>query len=137
VSERLQLYSRLDRLENEQEISEFIKGLSDRFGALPKEVDELIETVRLRWLAQELGCEKLIIKNTSMKCYLLPSSNETYYQSDVFGNIINFVSRNPARCQLKETKKRLLLMVADIETIVDAYQVLASMKKLNVSGIAQ
>ncbi len=137
VSERLQLYSRLDRLENEEQITEFIGGLADRFGPLPKEVDELIETVRLRWLAQELGCEKLIIKNTSMKCYLLPSTNETYYQSDVFGNIINFVSRNPARCQLKETKKRLLLIVADIETIVDAYQVLASMKKLNVSGIAQ
>ena len=137
VSERLQLYSKLDRLESEEEISEFTKSLSDRFGSLPKEVSELIETVRLRWLAQDLGCEKLVIKNTSMKCYLLPSSNETYYQSNVFGNILNFVSKNPTRCQLKETKKRLLLVVADIESIADAHNVLGAMKKINVSGITQ
>jgi transcription-repair coupling factor (superfamily II helicase) len=117
VSERLQLYSRLDNLTNETEISEFCKAMSDRFGPLPIEVLDLIETVRLRWLAQGLGFEKLVIKNETVKCYLLPSDNETYYKSEVFGKILAFVSSHSQRCRLKEIRKRLLLVISEVEGI--------------------
>lgn len=124
VSERLQLYSSLDNLANEGEITSFEKSLIDRFGAYPPEVTNLIETVRLRWQAQELGCEKLIIKNEQMKCYLFPSSHETYYQSEVFGIILAFVSKYPRMCQLKETKKRIMLIIQEIDSIGKALQIL-------------
>ena len=124
VSERLQLYSKLDSLQTEEEIQTFEEALKDRFGDFPVEVHDLIETVRLRWLAQDLGCEKLIIKNESMKCYLFPSTNETYYQSEVFGKILAYVTRNPKKCQLKETKKRILLIISEISSIDEAYQIL-------------
>ncbi len=124
VSERLQLYSKLDNLQSEDEIAAFENALQDRFGPPPSEVRDLIETVRLRWLAQELGCEKLVIRNESMKCYLFPSTHETYYQSQVFGKILAFVTGRPRSCQLKETKKRILFMVSEIDSVDSAYRVL-------------
>ena len=124
VSERLQLYSRLDSLSEEQSISDFCKDLADRFGPLPNEVLDLIETVRLRWIAQGLGIEKLVIKNETAKCYLMPSDNETYYKSEVFGKILTFVSSHSKRCRLKETKKRLLLEISEIVGIRNAKEVL-------------
>lgn len=124
VSERLQLYRRLDNLSNEQEVQKFSEDMTDRFGSLPMEVLDLIETVRLRWLSQDLGCEKLVLKNETLKCYLLPSTNETYYKSEVFGKILTFVSGNPARCQLKETRSRLLLVIRQVEGIGMAKELL-------------
>ena len=126
VSERLQLYSRLDNLSDEAEIKQYGTDLTDRFGSIPKEVLELIETVRLRWTAQRLGCEKLILKNQTLKCHLFPSDNETYYKSEVFGKILAFVSTNPARCQLKETRNRLLLIISQVAGIQEAKTLLSS-----------
>ncbi len=129
VSERLQLYSRLDNLHREEELASFKGSLEDRFGKIPPEVHNLIETVRLRWLAEEMGCEKLVIKNQSMKCYLLPSSNQSYYQSAVFGEILKFVSLHPSRCRLKETKKRILLIISNVDDIKMAMGVLKAIGK--------
>jgi len=129
VSERLQLYSRLDNLTGESQISEFCEAMADRFGPLPIEVLDLIETVRLRWLAQELGCEKLVIKNETVKCYLFPSDNETYYQSEVFGKILAFVSSHSQRCQLKETRKRLVLVISEVEGIRKTKDILSKINQ--------
>ena len=129
VSERLQLYSRLDNLKDETEISTFTDSLEDRFGPMPEEVLNLVETVRLRWLAQDLGCEKLVLKNATIKCHLLPSKNETYYQSDVFGRILSFVSANPNRCRLKETSKRLILIISEVGGIGEAKDLLTEINK--------
>jgi len=124
VSERLQLYSKLDNLSDEAEIAAFTGAMTDRFGPIPAEVMDLIETVRLRWTAQDLGCEKLVLKNSTLKCHLLRSDNETYYKSDVFGKVLGFVSAHPQQCRLKETKNRLLLIVKDIKGIGEARNLL-------------
>jgi transcription-repair coupling factor (superfamily II helicase) len=131
----LQLYSRLDNLSDETEISKFCEAMADRFGPLPIEVLDLVETVRLRWLAQSLGCEKLIIKNETVKCYLLPSDNETYYQSEMFGKILAFVSSHSQRCRLKETQKRLVLVISEVEGIRKAKDILYQIDqpKINIT----
>ena len=129
VSERLQLYSRLDNLSDEAEIKKYGADITDRFGPTPKEVLDLIETVRLRWIAQRLGCEKLILKNQTLKCHLFPSENETYYKSEVFGKILAFVSKHPARCQLKETRNRLLLIVSEVAGIQEAKALLSDIDR--------
>jgi transcription-repair coupling factor (superfamily II helicase) len=55
ISERLQLYSRLDNIKNEDQLKEFTDEVKDRFGPLPIQTEELINTVRLRWLGERLG----------------------------------------------------------------------------------
>jgi transcription-repair coupling factor (superfamily II helicase) len=128
ISERLGLYSKLDALENEEELDKFGQMLQDRFGPPPQAVQDLMETVRLRWQAEELGIEKLVLKASQMKCYLLPSSKEAYYSSAIFGNMMKFVQIHPKTCKIKEHKNRLILSVDQVLSIQKAQHLLREMK---------
>jgi transcription-repair coupling factor (superfamily II helicase) len=102
--------------------------LQDRFGPAPQAVQDLMETVRLRWQAEELGIEKLVLKASQMKCYLLPSSKEAYYSSAIFGNMMKFVQIHPKTCKIKEHKNRLILSVDQVKNIQKAQHLLREMK---------
>jgi transcription-repair coupling factor (superfamily II helicase) len=128
ISERLGLYSKLDALENEDELDKFGQMLQDRFGPPPQAVQDLMETVRLRWQAEELGIEKLVLKASQMKCYLLPSSKEAYYSSAIFGSMMKFVQIHPKTCKIKEHKNRLILSVDQVLSIQKAQHLLREMK---------
>ena len=56
---RLGLYRRLARLVDQAEIEAFATELIDRFGALPAEVENLLEIVALKRLCREAGVERL------------------------------------------------------------------------------
>jgi len=129
ISERLSLYSTIDNIKNDTELTEFIKGLTDRFGPLPKEVVDLTETIKLRWLAQELGFEKLTIKNDVMRCQFVPSENTAYYTSDVFGNMLTFVQTHSKHCKMKEINKRLILIISEIKSVEKALYILKDIQK--------
>ena len=128
ISERLGLYSKLDGLEKEEELDQFGQMLQDRFGPAPPAVQDLMETVRLRWQAEALGIEKLVLKASQMKCYLLPSSKESFYNSFVFGNMMKFVQQHPKSCKIKEHKNRLILSVDQVLSIQKAQHLLREMK---------
>lgn len=127
TTERLSLYSKLDNLKNEDELKAFHLMLEDRFGPIPEQVQELISTVRLRWKAEKLGFEKLTLKNAFMKCYFASSDHQEYFNSEVFGKILQFVQQHPKSCRLKETKKRLILVMQNIDNTYKAIEVLESM----------
>lgn len=99
----------------------------DRFGPLPASVKDLTETVRLRWLAQNLGFEKLMLKNENLKGYLVPADNEAYYKSPVFGKILSYVQKHPKKCRLREHKKRLILTVNEILSVKEGIEMLSAM----------
>lgn len=127
ISERLGLYSKIDNIKNEEGLTKFINNLKDRFGPLPDPVKDLTETVRLRWLAEKLGFEKISIKSESLKCYFLPSDNERYFQSPAFGKVLAYVQMHPRKCQMKEYKTRLILRIDEVLTIHDAIEILKEM----------
>lgn len=117
ISERIGLYAKLDSIKNEEKLQEFITNVSDRFGPMPEAVKDLVETVRLRWQAEELGFEKVVMKNEVMKCYFMPSENEAYFQSPIFGKIIAFVQQRPRKSKMKEYRTRLILTFNDINSV--------------------
>ena len=128
ISERLSLYSQLDNIKDEPELENFRNEIIDRFGVMPREVKDLIEMVRLRWLAERLGFEKLTLKSGSMKGYFVPAAKEAYYKSEIFGGILQFIQQNPKRCRLKELKERLILIFDEIKSISQAQKTLAEMQ---------
>ena len=124
ISERLSLYSTLDRLKNEEELKDFHSSVIDRFGPLPQSVIDLIETVRLRWMAEKLGFEKMTIKDERLKGYFIDSSNESYFNSDVFGSILSYVQTHPKTCRLKEIKEKSILFIDEVSSVQDAKEIL-------------
>lgn len=128
ISERLSLYAKLDNIKKESELLAYIQSIRDRFGPIPQTVDDLFETVRLRWTAEELGFEKLMIKNGLMKCYFLPPEKEMYFKSDTFGKILAFIQKHGKYCKIKEAKNRLILIINEVNTIEKAKKWLLGMK---------
>jgi len=132
ISERLSLYSTLDNIKTEEELEKYRASIIDRFGPLPEEVKDLIETVRLRWLAEGLGFEKLTIKNGTMKGYFV-QNNDAYFKSDIFGKILQYAQKNPKKCKLKEVNKKPMIVFEDIDFMHQAMETLQSINPVAVS----
>lgn len=128
ISERLNLYSKLDNIKIEEELQQFANSIQDRFGPVPEVVNDLFETVRLRWLAEQLGFEKLSLKSEFMKCYFVPSTKESYYKSDTFGKILRYIQTQPKFCKIKEVKGRLILNISGVKSIQTAKKWLQDIK---------
>ncbi len=126
ITERLRLYTTLDNTKNQQQLDEFVQTTRDRFGPIPAETEELIKSVQLRWLAEKLGFEKLVLKNDSLKGYFVPPEKEAYYTGEVFGKVLNFVQNNPRLCKLQEIKGKLILTVHNINSVQKAIDLLGS-----------
>ena len=52
-----------------------------------------------------------------MKGYLAEHDNADYYQSAIFGKILKYVQAHPRKCRLKESKKRVILIIEDIDSV--------------------
>ena len=123
TSERLQLYSSLDSIKNDGELQKFTDSLKDRFGILPDSVEQLINSVRLRWIGEELGFEKISLKNEKLRAYFVSGKDE-YFKSDVFGRILLFVQTHSKKCRMKETGSKLMLTIEEISSVNKAIEIL-------------
>lgn len=70
IQERLNLYQSLDKLENEEAIQKFCEQIKDRFGPIPSQVEELLNGLRLRWVAKRLGFERVVLKKKNCNVIL-------------------------------------------------------------------
>jgi transcription-repair coupling factor (superfamily II helicase) len=102
VKERLALYQKLSTLKTQDELNDFENQLIDRFGPLPKEAQELIESVRLKWIATQLGMERLLIKKNTCICYFIADQQSAFFQTQNFTHILNQVQQNQEQMVLKE-----------------------------------
>jgi transcription-repair coupling factor (superfamily II helicase) len=123
TSERLQLYATLDSIKDEDSLARFSDSLKDRFGALPDSVEQLINSVRLRWIGESLGFEKLTLKNEKLRGCFVVGNNE-YFKSEIFGKVLSFVQGHSKRCRLKETASKLMLTIEAIPTVDSAIEIL-------------
>lgn len=131
ISERLSLYTDLDNTKDQEHLNTFIATTQDRFGPIPKETKELIKSVELRWLAEKLGFEKLVLKNGVLRGYFVPQNKETYYTGEVFGKVLKYVQINPGNCKLREIKDKLTLTIQHIGSVQKAIDVLLGINNQN------
>jgi transcription-repair coupling factor (superfamily II helicase) len=124
ITERLSLYKELDNIQEEVELQRFRLRLIDRFGPVPPQTEELINTIRLRWIARELGFEKIIMKNEMLTGYFITNQESAYYQSETFTKVLRFVQQNPGLCRMKETKNRLTMTFMNIKSVETGLSVL-------------
>lgn len=102
TEERLLLYQKLAEINNEKDLVQFENELLDRFGVLPQEVINLLKSVALKWLASDIGFEKIVMKNGVFLGYFPNNPQDKFYQTDQFRHIITYLTQNPSQAQLKE-----------------------------------
>ena len=129
ITERLSLYSRLDHCETEEELVAFHKELTDRFGPVPPEVEDLFATVRCRRIAVLLGFEKMFLKNDTLKCFFVGNPDSPYFQSETFSGVLLFLQTGTNKGKLKQVGKNGILVVENIKTMSELYEFLNKMQQ--------
>ncbi|MCM1345869.1 MAG: transcription-repair coupling factor [Bacteroides sp.] len=121
--ERMSLYRELDNLSDERQLENFRLRMVDRFGVLPKAGEELLCIMPLKWVARNLGIEKITLKQGRMILFLVSDFKSKYYLSRAFEKVINYASYHPRECKLRDGDKRSLL-VSGVDTVARAAQIL-------------
>ena len=128
ISERLNLYTKLSEIKNEEELKIFESQLIDRFGELPKQVVDLLDSVRIKWISKEIGLERIILKRKRMVGYFVSDQQSDFYQTSSFSNVLSYIQKHPKSCIMKEkeTKSglRLLITFIHIDSVKKALSVL-------------
>lgn len=130
-SERIALYQELDSIERELDLNAFRSRLEDRFGKVPKETVELLRIPRLRRLARRLGIEKVVIKQSTLYLYFVGENNVAYYQSPMFGRLLNYLQQNPRRVKIRDRNGRRSFAIGDVDTVETAVDILQTVISLD------
>jgi transcription-repair coupling factor (superfamily II helicase) len=123
-AERISLYTELDHIQNEEGLERFTNNLADRFGQIPHQTEDLLNTMRLRWLARDLGFEKITLKHKIMTAYLVSNQESEYYQTDTFMKIIRYAGANQRRCKVKELNGKNIVYIDAVTDVGEALKVL-------------
>ena len=85
-----------------------------------------MQAVRLRFIAMQLGMEKLILKNGRMIAYFVSNNESPYYKSDTFGKVLNYMQNHPRNCQLREQNGKRSMIINPVVSVSKAYGILKS-----------
>lgn len=128
IEERLSLYQKLADIEEKKDLDLFENELKDRFGALPSEAKNLLKSVELKWLAADIGFDRIVVKTGVFLGYFPSNPQDKFYQSEKFRNIITYLSKNPYEATLKEksTKEgtQLMMRKENVQNVDEVTQVL-------------
>ena len=122
ITERLNLYTELNQVKDEEGLQKFEAELIDRFGELPSQVEDLLNSVRIKWIANSIGLEKVVMKKGKLIGYFISDQQSPFYQSPGFMKVMRFVQSQPQLCKVKEKQTRnglRLLLVFERITSVD------------------
>jgi transcription-repair coupling factor (superfamily II helicase) len=125
LTERYNLYTEVSKLENETQLQAFEKQLSDRFGPIPPQVNDLFNTIRLQWLGKAIGFEKISLKKNVLRGYFLSNQQSSYFESPAFMQVLSFVKTNMRRVNMKEVKNTLRISIEGVHSVVDAVALLS------------
>ena len=124
TEERLSLYQKLADIQSAKELEQFENELIDRFGTLPDEAINLLKSVELKWLAAEIGFDKLVVKNKVFLGYFPANPQDKFYQSEKFKKIIAYLTQNPADATLKEKNNQLMMRKDNVKNVDEVNLVL-------------
>ena len=127
--ERLNLYTKLNKISSVDELEEFRLELSDRFGKLPDIVEELLKSIKLRWISTDLGFEKIVLKKQMLLAYLKDFENNS--QKKNLEKIFKYSKKNNSLISFSQKKtadgERFIIKLFDIDSISKAIKVLNDM----------
>ncbi len=139
ITERLNLYTELNQVKDEAGLQKFESDLVDRFGELPTQAEDLLNSVRIKWIANSIGIEKIVMKQGKLIGYFIADQQSQFYQTPVFTKVLQFVQKRPQLCTMKEKKTRnglrLLLVFDKIRSVDRAFLALEPLKMENADSL--
>ena len=123
VEERLNVYKELTNITLEEQLQIFKSNLEDRFGKIPKSVEDLISSMKLKWIAKKLGFERLLLKNGEMRAYFTTKKDSLYFESESFSKILEFLKQNFTMSEMKEKSDKLVLIIKNIRSANKAIEI--------------
>ena len=124
ITERVELYRKLDAIGDEESLNGFRDMLTDRFGPLPPPSEELLKVVELRWLARRLGVEKIVLKKSTLITYFVSNPESPFYNSDIFREVIGNIQAHPRIFRMREDQEKLSLRSDHVTSIREACVIL-------------
>ncbi len=132
ITERLNLYTKLNEIKDEAELLKFQKELVDRFGELPEEAVDLLNSVRIKWIAIKMGLERVVMKQGRFIGYFLSDQQSDFYQSPGFSKVLQFMQTNTPKVKMKEKQTRNgLRLLLNIDKVRSVSEVLTVLEKFS------
>ena len=129
ITERLNLYTRLDSLETDEQMDDFQRELTDRFGPIPAPVEDLFKVIQCREIGVALGFERLILKNETLRCYFVGNPDSPYFQSSIFNRILMFLQTETNKGTLRQAGKQGILTLTAIKDMDEMHSLLKKMHR--------
>ena len=117
TAEKIRIYKHLDSMSNDKDIDTARERLSDRFGEMPPEVENLFDVVKIRNLGGQLGFEKIIIKNGMMIMFFISNPMSNYYKTRIFSDILSMIDKNSGLFSLKQTEGKLKIVTRGVDSL--------------------
>ena len=119
TQERLNLYTQLDEIENEAGIESYAAMMTDRFGKIPVQVEELFDGLRLRWAAKELSFERIVLKNNKLQAFFVGNPQSPFYETKQFQRLMKYVMSEGKNKQMsfKQSAKHFILIRENVKTL--------------------
>ena len=65
-----------------------------------------------------------------MYIFFVDESNQAYYQSPMFGRLLNYLQKNPRRVKIRENNGRRSFVIDRVETVEEAVDILQEVHSL-------
>jgi transcription-repair coupling factor (superfamily II helicase) len=104
VSERLDLYTQLSQLKDQESWNQFKAALADRFGPLPQPAMDLMTSVQLKWLAASFGMDRLVMKNNKLLAYFINDQQSEFFQGDAFSAFCSLPKKTLSTANSRKNK---------------------------------
>ena len=127
--ERLNLYSRLNKINDSESLKNFNLELVDRFGAIPETFKELILTIELKWLASKLGFVKITLKKNILRGNLV-NQQENISKFLEYSNSNNFDISFSQKETINGTN--FIIKIININSIANAINKLNEIDKISL-----
>ncbi|MDQ3141761.1 MAG: transcription-repair coupling factor [Bacteroidota bacterium] len=115
IQERLLLYQKLDKIKNEEGISQFSLELKDRFGTIPPTVENLFHGLRLRWVARDIGFERVVLKKKKLQCFFITNPSSTFFESSYFKELLKAIADPFWAVSLKQSNQALIMIKEQVK----------------------
>ncbi|MEO1200385.1 MAG: transcription-repair coupling factor [Pseudomonadota bacterium] len=99
---RMTLYRRLGQITGEEEIDEFARELADRFGAPPREIGDLLDTVKIKLLCRRAGVDRV---EAGPKGLLIGLRNDRFANP---AGLVGYVSDQAGRAKVRPDNRIFL-----------------------------